>query len=725
MTFLNSAMLAGLFAVGAPLAIHLLSRPRFRDLRWAAMQFLLPSLKKSRRISRVEDILLLLLRGVLVALLVLIFARPARLVDPAELAKSADAATRVVILDQSASMGHNDGLRTRFEVAKAEADNWIAAQAPDSANALFLATDRVRRVVAHPTSDLANVRAALASASLTDAGSDLFPAIKAAIDVLKKAPAGRREIVIFTDNQATAWRQLVPLRALLTDSPGITLDVHVVGETRGTNLALVSVQPQAVVAVAIDQPVRFSIEVANRGNAVATRIPVKLAVDADAPLAETVVDRLDPGASRTVTLTARFSTPGPHSVTASLPPDPLPFDNQRSFALRVLPQLRALVVDEPVPAGLVRSGFFLSRALVPVRPEEAGRHFVKATLANPAELAQPTLDGYPLVFLSNLIRLTSTQAQNLRRHVDAGATLVVFPGPATDLSFFNRDPDFSALMPARLDAARLPATQTKTLAWQSHDYTHPLTAIWNDPASGHLGSVSVSSYFPILANDDALDASGTQVVVRYGNGEPAAIERATGRGRVILFSSAAFPGPTTLPLHPAFVPLILRIAAHASGAIDDGINLPPGQTFSSPVDADAANASVFVQRPGDTTRRDAGQVEESATHAAALRYDDTEQAGVYRLFVGNEARPRALFAVQSDPAESDPATLPANDLAALTAPPSPAAATAVKATPPATPPAIPATRVPGPELWAAFALAALVVALLETALAHYFSRIKA
>ncbi len=725
MTFLNPAMLAGLLALGVPVAIHLLTRPRFRDLRWAAMQFLLPSLKKSRRLSRAEDLVLLLLRCLLVALLVLIFARPALLVDPATLAKTDDTATRVLILDQSASMGRSDGLRTRFDLAKADADHLLAAQTPGSANALFLATDHVRRAVARPTSDLAHVRATLAAAQLTDGGSDLFPAIKAAVDLLNKNPVGRREIVVFTDNQLTAWRQLAALRALLAESPQIVFDVHVTGDAPGANLALISLRPQTAV-VAVDQPTHFLAEVANRGSASVAGITIKLAVDDEAPVAETAIDRLEPGASRVVTLNARFVTPGPHSVTASLPPDLLAFDNRRSFAMHVIPRLHALVVEGTVPADrAMRDGFFLSRALVPVLPEEAGHHFIQATVAAPDELTKPTLDGFPLVFLSNVARLTAAETANLRSHVTAGGTLVVFPGPATDVDFFNHDANLTALLPAQLVPARTPVTQNKILAWQSHDYPHPLTALWNDPASGHLGSVGVSKYFPLILADGALDDGATQVVVRYGNGEPAVIERLVGRGRVILFSSTATPIWTTLPLHPAFVPLLLRLALHSSGELGDGLNLSPGQAFSSPVQADAADAPVSVQRPYETNRIAAGQVETSSSQAATLRYDDTTQAGVYRLFVSDETRPRAVFAVQADPSESDPATLSANDLAALTAPQPAAASPTAAATAPAASTNAPDTRVPGKELWAAFALAALVLALIETAFAHYFSRAKA
>jgi hypothetical protein len=75
-----------------------------------------------------------------------------------------------------------------------------------------------------------------------------------------------------------------------------------------------------------------------------------------------------------------------------------------------------------------------------------------------------------------------------------------------------------------------------------------------------------------------------------------------------------------------------------------------------------------------------------------------------------------LFAVQADSAESDAKEIPADDLATLTTPPITAP------TPEAEAKISAAAKVPGPELWATIALAALAIGLVETALAHYFSR---
>src|SRR5215469_9091995 len=76
MNFLNPSLLYGLVLVGIPLIIHLIRRRRLKVVRWAAMEFLRQSQRKQRRRLRIEELILLALRMLIVALAALAFARP-------------------------------------------------------------------------------------------------------------------------------------------------------------------------------------------------------------------------------------------------------------------------------------------------------------------------------------------------------------------------------------------------------------------------------------------------------------------------------------------------------------------------------------------------------------------------------------------------------------------------------------------------------------------------
>src|SRR5438874_5524072 len=72
-TWLSALLVAGI-AVSVPIIIHLLNRKRFRVVTWAAMRFLLAAQRKNSRRLRLEQLLLLAVRTLVVLLLVLAMA---------------------------------------------------------------------------------------------------------------------------------------------------------------------------------------------------------------------------------------------------------------------------------------------------------------------------------------------------------------------------------------------------------------------------------------------------------------------------------------------------------------------------------------------------------------------------------------------------------------------------------------------------------------------------
>ncbi len=305
MTFLNPAMLLGLLALSLPVAIHLLSKPRLKRIRWAATKFLLRSVQKNRRRVQMEDLLLLILRALLVALLVLVFARPALLTDTGPQLGGL-AAPAVIILDNSMSMGQSDGVETRFDQAKATADDLLSRLQSGSSCAFYLSSHQVKAVIAKPTGDLTVLRRSIDQAPLTDGGSDLYPAIKQAVDLLKSLPGTHKEIFVLTDSQLAAWNELGKIRDLQEQNArDIKMQFLPIGDHGEDNLAVSALQLEGNVA-AVNQPLHCAITVTNWSRSEVSNVPVKLAADNNPPEDEGMINHLDPGESKIVTLAARF-----------------------------------------------------------------------------------------------------------------------------------------------------------------------------------------------------------------------------------------------------------------------------------------------------------------------------------------------------------------------------------------------------------------------------------
>ena len=76
MSFLAPFYLAGIFAISLPILFHLIRRTPKGRTTFSSLMFLKPSPPRLTRRSRLEHILLLCLRALILILLALAFARP-------------------------------------------------------------------------------------------------------------------------------------------------------------------------------------------------------------------------------------------------------------------------------------------------------------------------------------------------------------------------------------------------------------------------------------------------------------------------------------------------------------------------------------------------------------------------------------------------------------------------------------------------------------------------
>ena len=108
-SFQSHWMLWGLFAVAAPVIIHLLQRRRVVQIPFSTLRFLKAISAKTTRRSRIENLLLLLLRCLLFALLILAAARPVISAKTSRFLGGNVPRTVVLLLDNSLSMTYRAG----------------------------------------------------------------------------------------------------------------------------------------------------------------------------------------------------------------------------------------------------------------------------------------------------------------------------------------------------------------------------------------------------------------------------------------------------------------------------------------------------------------------------------------------------------------------------------------------------------------------------------------
>src|ERR1051325_3006185 len=146
MSFLNPILLAGLAAVSIPIIIHLLNRRKFQKVDWAAMRFLKLSVEQNQRRMQIEDLILLIVRCLLLALLALALERPA-ILSNATYRSGQSKLTGIVIVDNSYSMGVSDGAQTRFKKTRQAGEQVLDSMPAGSATAVWLASDIVQELI--------------------------------------------------------------------------------------------------------------------------------------------------------------------------------------------------------------------------------------------------------------------------------------------------------------------------------------------------------------------------------------------------------------------------------------------------------------------------------------------------------------------------------------------------------------------------------------------------
>jgi hypothetical protein len=725
MSFLNPIMLFGLAAVSVPIIIHLLNRRKFQKVVWAAMRFLRISVEQNQRRMRIEDMILLALRCLLLVLLALALARPAWLSRASDVFGQAKV-TGVVILDNSRSMAVSDGTQTRFDKARRAAEQAIESMPAGSATAVLLASDIVRGVIPEPTFDLNLARRMVREAPLTDRATDLFPALNKAIDILQDRLALRKEIYLITDGQAAGWRQLIETQhALEQVKSEIKTHIVLVSEHEERNLAVTELRLASGLSP-VGQPLRFEVQVSNFGREEVRHTRVGLSVDGEPPGDEFTIESLPGGGTRSVSLFTKLRTEGFHDVTARIPEDRQPADDRRSIAVRAIKEVRVLLVDGE-PGGEPRESetYFLNNALVPVPEDQVSSYFIKASVTTAAELGSARLDDFDAVVLANVADFSEAVIGRLEQYLRRGGGLIIFPGGRVNTAFYN-DVLFARhqLLPASLGAPRGEADQDqKFFTFQDKDYQHPMVALWNDPAAGTLASARFYRTFPL----HMLPASGPQrtqeagepeVILKYSDDAVAVAQRNWGLGRVVLFSSTADSAWNDLPVRLPFVPLVHRALGSVVQRQDEGLNLRVGTRFTRRLSTELLDREAGVLKPRERDAlRDARRVE-LVNGAPLLQYEGTDFAGVYEVHVAEPAY-SLKFAAQAEAGESSMEELTTGQIANLRS-----VANVVSWTPGLTLKGLAERDRSGLEFWLPIVIGALMVAGAETFLGQLFSRSK-
>lgn len=637
----NLWMLLGLFALAVPIVLHLLQRRHYDTLDWGAMQFL-PDTSAAQRRRWFDEILLMLLRMAMIALIVLALATP--ISTSTWLAPLGDRTARdiVIVLDGSYSMDvRSAGQPTPWQ----EAVRWTretVEQAPGSDRFTFI----IARQPPHVLSDLDDL------ARVKPLGNpDLPRALAEAWRRLLHSTAATTEIIVVTDGQQHGWADAATLSAF--DALGNQWQADTV-QARTDGRTLPSLR---VVKVGADLPKtlpNFSLApltsargIVKRGKEATFHSALKTAGFAKHAPPRSVKVLMDGVEIKTLPLAGnaeatqgqiplqfahRFEKDGEHVVSVIVDADDaLTADNVQHAVVEVVKEVPVLLVDGDDRLSAESSSYFLQRALASKQAVPYAQLTPAAILPTAGDAMKPAV-----IVLADVPRLDEAQIDAIDRFLADGGGLLIVAGErvASAKAHYNEQlhRQGQGWLPAPLGAV---ATSKDGMAPDARTFAHPALELFRAAPDGVMNQARFPKWHGVVlgARDRATP------IALFANGDPFLVEKPYKQGRVILCAAPLDRRwASTLPSAVEFPILVHELVNYLAGSRKATSTLRNG----APIRLGGADSRLTLRTP------------EMAAKTIDVKswpwvYANTGAIGVYQVHAGDRSW---SFVVPPDLAEA-------------------------------------------------------------------------
>jgi hypothetical protein len=629
-SFLTPLYVLGLTAVIAPLVFHLIRRSPRGEVPFSSLMFLTPTPPRLTRRSRLDHLLLLLLRAAALCLLAFAFARPF-LRQAARLGFGGVERRRVALLiDTSASMRRGDLWSRALE----QANTVVANCGPADQLAVFAFDAQTRPLLSFqesgerdPAQRNAIARSLLAKLAPswggTNLGQALIDAVSAVEDVADTSEkSGRmpRRVVLISDLPQGSRLEALGDFEWPSD---VDLELKTVADA-GSNAGLAVLAESAVPEA--DASAGRRVRVFNDQSSRRERFELLWVDEHGKEATESPVDvYVPPGESRV----ARVPRPKASGLYRELRlrGDERGYDNAIYFADERREEKTVVYIGTDRaddPAGLL---YYVKRVFI-----DNPRRTVKVVEQLPTktfELEKPS--AVPLVVVAG--ETSGANAHSLEQYVQGGGTML-----------------FVATAPGRAETL---AVVTGVTPWDVAESTSKDVMLgdikFDHPLFAPLAGAQFNDFTKIrfwkhrLIKPESLGGDAT-VLARFETGDAAVIEKILGKGRLVVFASGWQRADSQLARSSKFVALMTGLmegrTPPALGTslhlVYDRVPMPPIEPAAKPLSVHHPDGTIAAVPRGDGT------------------FSDTGVPGVYTVDTPEGSR---SFAINLDPLESKTSAL--------------------------------------------------------------------
>ncbi len=613
MGFLSPWFLGGLAALGLPVYIHLLKQHKSIPLPFSSLMFFERRTQSSIKHRRLKYLLLFAMRIAMVLLLALLFANPflTRTVDP----KAEGKKLRVFAIDNSFSMRTGD----RFATAKQQAlDALSGFRGGDLGQVVSFSTQV--NMLTQQTEDPAELRSAIQSVNQGD-GRSGYAELSQMLRSTAQSSRTPVEVHIFSDMQKTS---LPSPFSELTLGGNTRVVLHPLASVDESNWYVESVKAPRSVYQA--KKVRVLATIAGAGTPA-------FETDVSVVLNNKVIETKKIKLAANGRATAEFYIPeAPYGLNRGevriAAHDKLAQDDRILFALERKEPGRVLFVYEARnPRGIL-----YYRAALDSPADSA-----LAVDAVPSDqTANVSPIKYAFVVLSDVAYLPAEFEENLKKYVKAGGSVLIALGSASATK--PRVPVFDeAIAQSRMSSRSADRFQGAT----SVDLSHPALSRTNS-----FDGVKFYQTIQVVPGN-------SRVLAKLTDQTPLILEKKIGEGRALVFASTFDNIANDFPLHTSFVPFIEQSAYYLSGVEKSAADIAVDSYLELRSSKDQGT-SVEVLDPG-------GQRALSLTESTSAQNFRLPREGFFEVRRANGRH--ELIAVHADRRESDLTVIPKETLA--------------------------------------------------------------
>lgn len=607
--------------------IHLWSRRQAVTVDFSSLMFLVTAHRQNVRRLQLKQLLILLLRMLIVALIALALSRPF-LTLGLPLASVRAKTDVVIVLDNSYSMGYQDVDGLWFDKAKSLATEVLKSLRHGDSAVLILMSDIAKPVFQQFTPDIESVIKTIQDSEVSYRGTNVQPSIELAHELLSDSTQQNKEMYLISDFRENGWENL----GVIPNISGSRITLVPVSDNKPHNTNIEDLLPSHQL-IGIELPFQFNVGVKNHSDVALEQ--TTLTFYEEKKKKQTYTFTADADELVMTTFTNTFLSPGTHTGYFELSSDRLNVDNRRYFAIEVLGEIRVLCVGEQTA--------YLKLALNPMQSRTTAHASQQAAMIHPASCTPEEFETYPLqdydiVILSDVDNITPIAKTQLNEFIRQGKSIIAFVSNNYELAWE-------------------PVQFGKSTTWQTpqyiskYDAKHPIFDIFQDNVlAGQYGPKFYQAKEAILAND-------AKVLASYGDDTPFLIQRREGNSHIIYFNAGfdVESGDNELLVNPYFLPLIQNTILYTLHS-DNQKNIYVGDPYISNY-AQTTGAPVWIERL-DATNENAS-VAVPISEDGTMRYENTEIPGIYQVDMKTrDSLHRSFFAVNTPISEADLKPIP-------------------------------------------------------------------